>query len=158
MAMQTTLSFNSEEFFSLNIQDLVKLLDLYNLLKFSTYPFFLQLKKDWKLPAKDQCRVSVKLHVTKLPNLIKAKFYLKNSSLTQFFSRQMSTNFQIAITFSFAVTLLLMLAATNVLLVGKGDTNQSNYVVAMYMLVLPVCLWLSRGSLAQSANNKLGQD
>lgn len=87
MAMQTTLSFNSEEFFSLNIQDLVKLLDLYILLKFSTYPFFLQLKKDWKLPAKDQCRVSVKLHVTKLPNLIKAKFYLKNSSLTQFFSQ-----------------------------------------------------------------------
>lgn len=70
----------------------------------------------------------------------------------------MAINFQFAITFSFAVSMLLMLAGTNLLLVAKGDTEQSSYVIAMYLLILPVCLWLSRGSFAQGFNGKLGQD
>lgn len=70
----------------------------------------------------------------------------------------MADPFSFSITFSFAVTLLLMLAATNLLLITKGDTHQSSYVIAIYMLVLPVCLWLSRASITQDANIKLGQD
>lgn len=66
-------------------------------------------------------------------------------------------NFSFSITFSFAVTLLLMLAGTNLLLVAKGDSEQSSYVIAIYMLVLPVCLWLSRTSIAEPAV-KIGQD
>lgn len=65
----------------------------------------------------------------------------------------MSVNFQFAITFSFAVTVLLMLAGTNLLLVTKGDTGQSNIVIAIYLLVLPVCLWLSRGSISEGTSN-----
>lgn len=74
-----------------------------------------------------------------------------------FSTTAMASPSQFAVTFSFAVTLLLMLGGTNLLLVLKGDLETSNLMVAAYLFVLPVCLWLSRSSLANNGT-KLGQD